>query len=277
MGLVDHHKIPVRTEEILHHLLLLGEVDRGDDAVVLLPRVAARRPLDPRVEHLEVLVELLGELGLPLRSERRGAEDQDAIGNPTELKLLHQQAGHDCLPGPGVIGEDEAKPRLGQHVAVDPNDLMWEPADPGHAHREVGIVRVGELDSVGLDEVEEIRGVGELLALLDDLDRADLVLGKDRLVQGAGGRANTQLNGAVHLAHPLEPDRLDEVAWQANRLAYEIVERRSSRFHSGRMIAYRGVARPARRDASAIDSALARGSIWPSGLSHTVASWAQEP
>ena len=38
--------------------------------------------------------------------------------------LPYVEAGHDCLAGAGVIGQEEAQPGLGEHVVVDSNVLM---------------------------------------------------------------------------------------------------------------------------------------------------------
>lgn len=60
MRLVDDGEVPGGDLERRQHLILLGEVDRGDDLVVLLPDVAAPGRADnAAIDRREGLGELL--------------------------------------------------------------------------------------------------------------------------------------------------------------------------------------------------------------------------
>ena len=65
---------------------------------------------------------------------------------------LMQQPRHDRLSGAGVVGEHEPQPRLRQHVLVDRDDLVGQPADARERDGEVRVVGVGQLDPPRLDE-----------------------------------------------------------------------------------------------------------------------------
>jgi len=82
------------------------------------------------IEVIARSVRLVGELLAPLEGERRGADDQDSVGDTAQAQLLEEEAGHDRLAGARVVGEHEAQPGLRQHVAVDSDDLVWESANP---------------------------------------------------------------------------------------------------------------------------------------------------
>lgn len=166
MSLVDNDQVPVRCPQQLgHDLLALGEIERGDAAVLALPRVSTQLPAcEVRVDDREVLVELLVQLVLPLHRQRRGAQDEHSIGNRPQPQLLDQQPGHDRLAGGRVIGKHEPQPRLGKHVPVHRRDLVWQTANPGKADREVRVMRVGQRDAVGLHEVKKVSLAAALAA-----------------------------------------------------------------------------------------------------------------
>ena len=81
VGLVEDDEVPVRgvVEDELEVLVAAELVQAGDEQVAVGERVARRRALDPVAgEDVEVEVELLGELRLPLLDERAGGDDEAA-------------------------------------------------------------------------------------------------------------------------------------------------------------------------------------------------------
>jgi hypothetical protein len=96
---------------------------------------------------------------LPLHSERCGAEDEDALDGLAELQFLDEQPGHDGLAGAGIVGEQEAEPRLGQHLLVDGLDLVGKRADAGKADGELAVVGGGQPDAGRFDEEAQFLGV----------------------------------------------------------------------------------------------------------------------
>ncbi len=215
MGLVDHHQVPLRPEQVRPHVVLLGEVERGDDPVVLLPGVAPQPPAHlPGLHHHELLVEAVQELVLPLRGERRRHHHQDPVHHPAQLQLLDQEPGHDGLAGPGVVGQHEAQPGLGEQAPVDRLDLVGQPTHPAQRDREQGVVGVGQLDAVRLHPAEEAPGIGDGGAG-DGGGQGRLQIGggEHRLGRAAVGPADPEQ--VVLLADGLDvldPDRGREVA-----------------------------------------------------------------
>src|SRR5437763_16460580 len=85
------------------------EVQRRDELLLFEPLVDAELVADVvALDDEELLVELLLEFALPLEGEVRRGDDQDALAHAPELEFLDQQAGHDGLAGPSVVGQAEA-------------------------------------------------------------------------------------------------------------------------------------------------------------------------
>ena len=107
--LVDDDEIPMDLPQAGQNIVALGEVERGDDLrsfeelvdPELLAEIAA-------LDDLELLVELLLQLALPLEGEVGRADDEDALDQAAQLQFPDEQPGHDRLAGAGVVGEQEA-------------------------------------------------------------------------------------------------------------------------------------------------------------------------
>ena len=118
------------------------------------------------MDDLKRLVEEPQHLVLPLNGQGRGDQDEAALDGLPQLQLLDQQTGHDRLAGAGIVREQEAQPRLRQHLQVDRLDLVRQRADAGQTDRELPVVGVGEADAGGLHEESQpvrIRGPGRFL------------------------------------------------------------------------------------------------------------------
>jgi hypothetical protein len=73
---------------------------------------------------------LLSTLSLPLEAEVGRGDDQDPFGQPAELQLPNQEAGHDGLAGASVVGQREAHAGQLQEVVVDRFKLVGQRVHP---------------------------------------------------------------------------------------------------------------------------------------------------
>ena len=80
-------------------------------------------------------------------SQRRWANDEDALDGFSELELLDEQPGHDRLAGAGVIRKQEAQPRLRQHFEIDGFDLVGQRPNARKADGKMGVMGVGQADT----------------------------------------------------------------------------------------------------------------------------------
>ena len=178
VGLVHDDEVPTRAEQAVAGVLDAGDPrDRRDDLVAFLPGVlAVVGPEDVAADDFEVLAELVLQLALPLKGEVGGRDDEGALHESPGLQLLEQQPGHDGLPGPGVVGQEEADSRELEEVVVDRFELVGERVDAGDGEGEVGVVFVGEAEPVGLDaDSEELGGAVERLGLAGHGELGDLL------------------------------------------------------------------------------------------------------
>ncbi len=110
---------------------------------VLLAHVAAS-------EDLELLVEFLLQLALPLEREIGRTDDEHAIGQAAQLQLADKQPSHDGLAGAGVIGEQKADLGDFEQIVVDRLQLVRQRIDPTDRQAEIGVEFVGDAEGVGL-------------------------------------------------------------------------------------------------------------------------------
>jgi hypothetical protein len=89
--------------------------------------------LDAQVGHRggrETSHRLLSTLPLPLEAQVGRGDDQDPFGQPAELQLPNQEAGHDGLAGASVVGQREAHAGQLQEVVVDRFKLVGQRGHP---------------------------------------------------------------------------------------------------------------------------------------------------
>ena len=122
-----------------------------------LPR--RRALIRSRGEDVEVEVELLVELRLPLLDERPGRDDQAALEGAADDELADEEPGHDRLAGARVVREEEAQRLARQHRLVDGGDLVRQRLDDARGDREVRVEEVGEVDALRLGGQAEERAV----------------------------------------------------------------------------------------------------------------------
>ena len=157
VGLVHYHQVPVGLLQAGEDVAALGQVQGGDDPVLVQPLVQAELVVHVAApHHEELLVELLQELPLPLEGQVGGADDEDPVGQAPELQLPDQEAGHDGLAGAGVVGQQEPDGGQLHEVLVDRFQLVGQRVHPGDGEAEVGVELVGDAQGVGLEgQLEE--------------------------------------------------------------------------------------------------------------------------
>ena len=101
-------------------------------------------------DDLELLVELLLQLALPLEGEVGRADDEDALDQAAQLQFADQQAGHDRLARAGVVGEQEAHPRELEQIVVNRLKLVRQRIDAADRQAEIRIELVGDAEGIGL-------------------------------------------------------------------------------------------------------------------------------
>jgi len=153
---VHDDQIPVDLLQARQDVLPLGQIERRDDVVPLHPLVDAELlAYHVPAGHLELLVELLLEFPLPLECQVRRADDKDSLGESAELQFADEQPGHDRLPGPGVVGEEEPHAGDFEQVLVDRFELVRQRIDAGDRKAEIRVELVGDAERVRLNPEAE--------------------------------------------------------------------------------------------------------------------------
>src|SRR5207237_518671 len=96
------------------------------------------------------LVEFFAQLALPLKRQVRGTDDENALGEPTELEFADQKTSHHRFAGPRVVSQQKADASELQQVIVDGLKLMREWIDARDRKGEVRVELVGNSKSVRL-------------------------------------------------------------------------------------------------------------------------------
>ena len=158
MSLIADDQVPIGLLELGLDVLVAAQlVEATDDERVLVEPVAGPGCFELVVGHdLERKVEPAVQLVLPLLDEAPRAHDQATLQVPSGHQLLDQQAGHDRLARPRIIGEQETQRLPLEHLVVDGRDLVGQRIHQRSVDGEERIEQVGELDAVGLGhETEE--------------------------------------------------------------------------------------------------------------------------
>ena len=156
MGLVDDYQIPARLLQSGQDVLALGQIERGDDLLLVRPLVDAELVADVVAhEYDELLVELLAQFPLPLERQVCRTDDEDSLGEPPQLEFADEQAGHDGLARAGVVGQQKSHAGELQEVLVDGFELVRERIHPRDGQPEVGIELVGDAEGVCLQSQPE--------------------------------------------------------------------------------------------------------------------------
>src|SRR5437867_9321046 len=95
-------------------------VQRSDDLSLVLPGIRAVGGCEVHASNrLEALVEPIQHFSLPLEHQVGRTYDQDAADQAARLQFLEQEARHDGLSSPGVVGEQEADARRFEKEVID--------------------------------------------------------------------------------------------------------------------------------------------------------------
>ena len=125
---VAYDQVPAavgRLEFFLQCVVACELVEARDDQIGLQEPVAGTRRGRLVVgEDLEVQVEALVQLILPLLGQAARTHHQTALQIAAGDQLFHQQTGHDRLAGAGIVGQQEAQRLARQHRFVHRGDLM---------------------------------------------------------------------------------------------------------------------------------------------------------
>ena len=133
-------------------------VQRDDREVAPWPRERVPRPGVGTRYDAESEPEQSAQFPLPVPHQPRRGDNENAANPPAHQHLAHVETGHDGLAGPGIVGEEETKRLLGEHVLVHRDPLVGERMYPGDLAREgrVELVAVSQPQAFG----EEGKAVG---------------------------------------------------------------------------------------------------------------------
>ena len=149
--LVHDDQVPVGLPEAGQDLGALGQIQRGDHLLLLHPLVDTELIADVApLQHQELLVELLLEFALPLKRQVGRADDENPFDEAPQLEFADEQAGHDRLARPRIVGQQEAHAGELQEMLVDRLKLVRQRVHARDGKTEVGIEFVGNAEPIGL-------------------------------------------------------------------------------------------------------------------------------
>ena len=185
--LIDDDQIPMHLLQPGQDLGALGEVERGDDLLLLQPLVDPELVADiAALHHQKRLVEFFPEFPLPLERQVRGADDEHPFNEAAELEFADEEAGHDGLARPRIVGEQEAHGGQLEEVLVHGFELVRQRIYARDGKPEIGIELVGNAERVGLEA--------------DSQELPVAVVGKGRVGDGQAGKV---VRGERDLTEPL--------------------------------------------------------------------------
>ena len=90
-------------------------------------------------DDVEIEVEFLFELVLPLFDEAPGRDNKASLEIAADNQLFDEKPRHDRLACAGIVGEQEAQRMARQHVAIDCRNLVRQRIDFGGMDCEIGV------------------------------------------------------------------------------------------------------------------------------------------
>ncbi len=188
--LVDDDQIPVGLLELGLELLVAGElIHPCDEERVGLEDVEIDLGVDELIgQQIEAQAELEEELVLPLLHEPAGRDDEALLHVIAQQQLLDVEAGHDCLAGAGVVGEQKAQRGTREQFAVHRADLVREGLHVAGGDGEHRVEQPGQRDALRLGHELEVAGVGVegAAAGLGDAELVLVLAEHDLLAEAAG-------------------------------------------------------------------------------------------
>ncbi len=148
VGFIYNRQVPAHFSQRRQHILLLGEIHRGNDLWLLLPHTATPGGIEhTAVYHSKGLAKAILHLAQPLVSEMARDNDERASHQPAVLELLQKQASHDRLAGAGVVRQEKTDAVGGQNRVIDGINLMRQRVNLGDVYCKERIELVGEADA----------------------------------------------------------------------------------------------------------------------------------
>ena len=162
----------VRALEYGKHRFAGQRVDAADHRVAVVahegvPRSCIGASHDPKAQ-----AEESAEFALPVAQESGRRNDEHAANEAARLHLANVKPRHNRLARTGIVGKEEAQPRLGEHVLVHRDALMGQRFDAGRfggegRARDVTVRESldfgDQSDAFGISQ--EVRRAGRRLAL----------------------------------------------------------------------------------------------------------------
>ena len=151
--LVHDDQIPVvGLADARQDFLALGQIHRSDELRLLIPHVDAilNAQIGP-AQDVERFLEAVGHFALPLEGEVCRADDEDALNQAAQLEFLEQQAGHDGLARPGVVGQEETATGGFEQVVVHRVQLVGQRVNPRNGQPEKRVVFLGQRNAERFD------------------------------------------------------------------------------------------------------------------------------
>ena len=133
-------------------ILTTGElVQSGDEQVPLLEGIPSSGCFNHvSAQDVEVQIELLVKLLLPLLHKAPWRDDQAAVEVTAEHQLTDVKARHDGFTSAGVISQKKSQGQKGQQAVVDGVDLMWQGLDGRGLDGREWVKEMGKLDPASL-------------------------------------------------------------------------------------------------------------------------------
>ena len=155
--LIDDDQVPFSFLELRLELLVAGQlVHPGDQERVGLEDIEVDVGVNELVgQQVEPQPELEEQLVLPLLHQATWRDDQALPHVVAEKQLFDVQAGHDRLPGAGIVGKQEAQRGTRKQLAVHRTDLVRQRPYVAGGDGQHRVEQPGQRNPLGLgDELE---------------------------------------------------------------------------------------------------------------------------
>src|SRR5687768_5712329 len=151
MRLVHDHQVPMDLAKSRQNVIALGEIEGSKNLLLLQPLVDPELIADITAFNDEkFFVELFLELTLPLKREVRWTNDQNALGEASQLELADQEPGHDRLSRARVVSQEKPDTGRFEEIIINGLKLMRQRIDAGNREAKIWIELVGDPKRVGL-------------------------------------------------------------------------------------------------------------------------------
>ncbi len=128
MGFVHDDQIPLCNGQLFLELFTPGQlIQPGNEFVLIVKRIAGmgmlqKLPGEDGKDQSELLIEFI----LPLLHQAARTDNQNPLGISPHHQFANEQAGHDGLPGPRIVGQDIAQGLFLNHGLIHSRDLVGQ-------------------------------------------------------------------------------------------------------------------------------------------------------